>query len=1785
MCKIDNSSQPVQQNQVNQAQQNHDINLLQGGDQPRVNPIVQAEILNANVDLKALKGLHEDIRSRFDSDQADTAMAKGTTMSQELKNMFEAYFKEKAEKPELDFKSFVKQYAQGHKDAMFALLKDMDADVAIELIGTTISDNYKSAHMGTSGTKKNNDPLRDQIVDMYKGEDANNAAKDIYLSMFGSVVGDSDQYYTAKSQESLNKHNQNMQDNSNLLKQQNGVNTKAIRENIDSMAKQIKRDPTLTAEDRSKALNSVDDLRKDCLIKEVSDVYDRLNKEPLKNIYEIGEVLKETAGRVFDFADSRRDIDLKSLYSTLHTLGVMVVHKKDVISRDHNELIDIETTDSKLSGLKFNDLNKKLDDLNKIKDTAKASGNADLEKLVNDSVKIAEDKILKAMLGVGDGLTPESLNALRHIRKEKFLKEPLVDRLKLVADRCGPQHKLETLNTMLPGVAKGQTHYIDSLFNSQPQWDELSLDMKQELPSGNNKLTKEQKELVKAQHQLMICKREIAPKMVARANITIRDNAGNERNTIKKGEQLFNSVQSIVFDAKALGILKKVNANVPDIDLRLYELGIADFKNSSLVNKDNFIKYALVNNLTPTTEKELEANPQLKDDVNFYERFVNEAVSHYGDAFVDELEKTTGIQIKLPGRARIVDLLQKGFSSITSYTETTARLVDFAKQISTNPMSRAQLEGTLQTHNITRATKLMNYFNGVQNKQVSKDVPFQLKMVESSMKSVTDSISQIDRYTAIVKANTEEIGHLQKDIDAAKTALANTGIQVKDGKDNPPGKAVSTKIMQALKLNGEINELKGQLSLAKDELAKLKPNAPLSDKDKIGGNIGAINKKIDNIQTDINSKTRQYGTIISDLRKLNPATMQTELFRTSHDLTLDELKGLQDKAQNILAIRDKRELIDGQTRKNNVLTATIKDLEANKNSVIKKAVDVILTASIRKAVCENFVISGQDIAHYKLQDHRDEIIASLKGFNIDEKTYKAQIDNELKDGFSPEVIAKWEKNVDRKEFDAINAQGLKDAANINASTNDIMKKNMRTEVDAYLADLTSGSEMKHVFFKGGFISLGTGFKAVPGLKMELSAELAKDRELGLSKTPEGKYQVEFLDGWDAKGGIGASFSTFFGMAKGELEAGGKKLTGAALQFKEIKDCSDFLVEMFHGSANEESLLKADLVMQSKSTTISGKAQLSAKLGLEPLGYDKIMSSNENMKSFHDNTGLEVSVNVASGGIALEGEKTWKESRSYRGLVKENEKHYTLTVSGSVGLNARAGYNFNIESDKTSKYHIPDGKIGVEQSGGNAGTKGAKAVNVEFDDGIASLGVNLTKTASKTLIDVKEKNERVYEFGALTSETSKTHTFLASGSPSTKLAAFLPDTQYNAKKAEIDDMLKGADSKDEISVTWRLKKDVAMQVNELRSEAADQLTIGNKDKARQLVEKAEGLIETKSSYDVSSLKLIKYKKVSQETRVQLLIVGMKKGASTETENVVKTISFGNPPVQQPQPQAQQNVQQPQVQPQHVPQQPQQHQQPPQQSNVQQPQGQAQPDINLQSQPQPDINAINAQQLHGAEVVAHGVQDANILNNILPPDIKVTDIHQQSSSNECFFVGTLLGAINTTWGKATLMGMFKEQDNNVQIQIQGKDTITLTPEDRANEHNSGGSQTNAPWVKTLEQAYFKETGHSLLQMGEIIAAPRFFNWNVDHWPPQDMNFNDKQQVKESVRTWITEAKNGDFGVTYLRHGHVVAIKGIESDNVICINSLRQHEEPDERVSLDDVVNALTQNKANFAKFKPA
>jgi Cell division protein len=338
--------------------------------------------------------------------------------------------------------------------------------------------------------------------------------------------------------------------------------------------------------------------------------------------------------------------------------------------------------------------------------------------------------------------------------------------------------------------------------------------------------------------------------------------------------------------------------------------------------------------------------------------------------------------------------------------------------------------------------------------------------------------------------------------------------------------------------------------------------------------------------------------------------------------------------------------------------------------------------------------------------------------------------------------------------------------------------------------------------------------------------------------------------------------------------------------------------------------------------------------------------------------------------------------------------------------------------------------------------------------------------------------------------------------------------------------------------------------------------------------------------------------------------MKKGASTETENVVKTIMFGNPPVQQ-QPQAQQQVQQPQgQQPQHVPQQPQQHVQQPQgqqpqhvpqqpQQHVQQPQvqqpnqGQAQPDINLQSQPQqpqqqqpkPDINALNAQQLQGMEVAAHGIEDAHILNNILPPDIKVTDIRQQGGSNECFFVGTLLGALTTSWGKATLRDTFKEQGNNVQIQIQGKQPITLNPQDLANEHNSGGSETNAPWVKTLEQAYFKETGHSLQEMGEIVAAPRFFNWNIDHWPPQDMNFNDKQQVKESVRSWITEAKNGDFGVTYLRHGHVVAIKGIEGDNVVCINSLRQHEEPEERVSLDDIVNSLTQNKANFAKFKPA
>jgi hypothetical protein len=171
---------------------------------------------------------------------------------------------------------------------------------------------------------------------------------------------------------------------------------------------------------------------------------------------------------------------------------------------------------------------------------------------------------------------------------------------------------------------------------------------------------------------------------------------------------------------------------------------------------------------------------------------------------------------------------------------------------------------------------------------------------------------------------------------------------------------------------------------------------------------------------------------------------------------------------------------------------------------------------------------------------------------------------------------------------------------------------------------------------------------------------------------------------------------------------------------------------------------------------------------------------------------------------------------------------------------------------------------------------------------------------------------------------------------------------------------------------------------------------------------------------------------------------------------------------------------------------------------------------------------------------------------------------------------------TWKESrSCRGLVKEDEKHYTLTVSGSVGLNARVGYNFNIESDKTSKYHIPDGKISVE----ESGHSLLQMGEIIAAPRFFNWNIGHWPPQDMNFNDKQQVKESVRSWITEAKNGDFGVTYLRHGHVVAIKGIEGDNVVCINSLRQHEEPEERVSLDDIVNALTQNKANFAKFKPA
>jgi hypothetical protein len=598
-----------------------------------------------------------------------------------------------------------------------------------------------------------------------------------------------------------------------------------------------------------------------------------------------------------------------------------------------------------------------------------------------------------------------------------------------------------------------------------------------------------------------------------------------------------------------------------------------------------------------------------------------------------------------------------------------------------------------------------------------------------------------------------------------------------------------------------------------------------------------------------------------------------------------------------------------------------------------------LQSAIRFAVLDTALAWPDGPGKFDPLEHRDAIETRLRQWGLDSTVIRPEIDAVLHQQFDLAQVDDWTKDAQQAFGAPVQAapgaaRRAVDAARTFVTDNSPLDTGTRRALTDSVRSMRVGDSLG--LSRGlswGLDTTATPVEATGTLTAQVVVDIRSKNALEVRRTDEG-VEIVFKAGMDGAGALGIG-ATLFGAAKVTATARGghESLAGAGFRFADPASAAKFLDTVLDGKkiSPRTWALASETALVSDRATLLG-AQVDAKATAKNL-LAKVPGSEVVTKY------LMVDGNVAGSGFEFLGGVQAKvgASREWRSEQRQNasghvvEKSRSTTIEGSISVGIWASLPTVQDSvidhfvDDNPLYTAIDDAVNRNQMmrGAPQGAFGGKAQDYGAPDNhvfdpfspasVKQLSINLTTKRTLT-----EASSVAFERDGLLSARGNTITrsivvtgvagdrdlaMVRPGFSSASVQAGGGDSLYSAvtdmrKGVEsakmLTDLLAAATPGSTLSVTYALKDDARLVINDMIKTAEHAEKAGDLDRARTLGELAKSMYEDEHNYAVDTLQVSKKSTVDNSNTlasVGIMSIGRVSEGNAERPTMILAVAGG------------------------------------------------------------------------------------------------------------------------------------------------------------------------------------------------------------------------------------------------------------------------------------------------------
>ncbi|QEI07653.1 hypothetical protein FXN63_18770 [Pigmentiphaga aceris] len=799
---------------------------------------------------------------------------------------------------------------------------------------------------------------------------------------------------------------------------------------------------------------------------------------------------------------------------------------------------------------------------------------------------------------------------------------------------------------------------------------------------------------------------------------------------------------------------------------------------------------------------------------------------------------------------------------------------------------------------------------------------------------------QVAADTLAANTSHQEVQRLQADVDAIQVRLNKPGQPADVRSRLEADHRTST---QALS-DARIVDAECQARLVTSQAALTELNDELAAERAPYAEILTMRENMrDGLQT-------RLDTQIQSLRWMSPSTLERSVRPQDRITTVDGLRSFLANPDNQSAVTaldtlhglpgaketKLRQITDQATEADAALAAYRGALSSAPGKPIDPGQ---LQSAVRCAVLEVALAWPDGPTQFDPAAHRDAIEAKLQEWGLDSAVIRPEIDAVLHQNFDIAQIEEWTKDAEvafrapAKETPGI-ARRAFDAARVFVTDSSVLDTGTRRSLLDSVRSMHVGDSLG--LSRGlswGLDTTPTAVEATGNLTAQVVVDIKSKNALEVRRTEEG-VEVVFKAGMDGGGSL-AIGATLYGAAKATASASGghESLSGAGFRFPDTESAVKFLDTILDGkkvSPRTWATARETALVSDRATRVG--ASLDGKVTAKHL-MAKVPGSEVALKYLsYEGEVAGSSFDFLGGAQAkLSASREWRTTQQQNASGHVVEKSRSTTVEGSVTIGIWASLPTVQDSvidhfvDDNPVYSAIDDAVnrngmmsGAPQAAFGAGAKNFGGSDNHVFDPFSPASAkmfSLNLSAKRTL---GESTSLAFERDGLLSASGNTMTrsVVITGRASERdLALIQPgfsskssrsrgdDSLFNAVKEMragetsskmLDELLATAKPGSSLSVTYALKEDARLIINDMIKSAEHAEKIGDLARAQILGDLARSMYEDEKNYSVDTIQVSAVTSVDNSTTlasVGIMTVGRVSEGSAERPTMILAMPGG------------------------------------------------------------------------------------------------------------------------------------------------------------------------------------------------------------------------------------------------------------------------------------------------------